>query len=272
MSMFFVVAFLLTGVFSGLVAGMLGIGGGMIIVPVVVAILDSQGIGAGNSVKIAVATSLAIIIPTAISSTRAHHKSGMLRWDIFKNMLAGILIGTAVGGLLVDMLPEGALKVIFGTGCFLVAAKMITNAKPKPSRQLPKALGLNLMGGFNGALSTMLGIGGGTITVPFLVWCNVNMRQAVATSAACGLPISLGGALTLALAGSDPSLNLPAGNWGYIFLPAWLFISISAIIFAPIGAKLSQHLPVLWLKMLIGFFLIASGSKMLWSVWHAAGV
>lgn len=254
-------AFLLTGVFSGTIAGLLGVGGGLIIVPIIVWILSAQGLAPDYAIKIAVATSLAIIIPTSISSARAHHRSGALRWDIFRRMLPGILLGTAFGGLLVDWLPEQFLRIFFAVGCWAVALKMLFGATPKPHRQLPGAAGLSLAGGIIGAISAMLGIGGGSLTVPYLHWCNVHLRNAVATSAACGLPIAISGAVTLALVGADiPAL--PEYSLGYIYLPAFVGIAASAILFAPIGAKLAHRLPVSTLKKIIALFLIVAGSKM----------
>jgi hypothetical protein len=261
MSTFLIVAFLLTGVFSGTVAGLLGVGGGMIIVPMVVWILSSQGLGDDNAIKIAVATSLAIIIPTSISSTLAHHRSGALQWDIVKRMLPGILIGTALGGLLVDSLPDMALRIIFAVGCWAIAAKMLFGGNPSPSRTLPQWPGLNTAGAIIGGVSALLGIGGGSLTVPFLHWCNVNMREAVATSAACGLPIAVSGALTLVIAGQDVS-SLPDNSIGYLYLPALICISISAVVFAPVGAKLAHTLPLPLLKKCVAVFILAAGINM----------
>lgn len=255
------IAFLVTGIFSGTIAGLLGVGGGMIIVPVIVWILGAQGIAPDYAIKIALASSLAIIIPTSMSSALAHHRSGALRWDIFKGMLPGIIVGTALGGLLVDRLPEYSLRVIFAVGCWAIAAKMLLGKNPSPSRALPGAVGLNSAGGVIGSLSALLGIGGGSLTVPFLHYCNINMRNAVATSAACGLPIALSGAITLALTGADIP-DLPPYSLGYIYLPAFVGISATAIAFAPLGAKLAHSLPLGVLKKCVALFLVAAGAKM----------
>ncbi|MGM0563100.1 MAG: sulfite exporter TauE/SafE family protein [Pseudomonadota bacterium] len=262
MSTALILAFLLTGVFSGTVAGLLGVGGGLIIVPIIVAILSHQGLGADYAIKIGVATSLAIIIPTSISSARAHHRSGALRWPLFRQMLPGIIVGTAAGGLLVDALPVLWLELFFTLGCWAVGLKMWFGAQPQPHRQLPGAVGLSAAGSVIGAISAMLGIGGGSLTVPFLHWCNVNMRQAVATSAACGLPIAVAGAITLALSGQSIE-DLPEYSLGYIYLPAWLGISLTAIIFAPVGAHLAHRLPQKVLKKCLALFLLAAGTRML---------
>ena len=265
MSLSIVLAFLATGVFSGTVAGLLGVGGGMILVPVIVWILSTEGLAEGYAIKVALASSLAIIIPTSMSSAFAHYRSGALRSDIVKHMLFGIIIGTALGGLLVDQLPEQWLRIIFAVGCWLIAAKMLFGSNPKPSRSLPNHYMMNVVGGIIGGLSALLGIGGGSLTVPFLHYCNINMRSAVATSSACGLPIAVSGAITLAISGMDIG-ELPAYSMGYIYLPAFVFISITAIAFAPVGAKLTHTLPVASLKKCVALFLVIAGAKMTASV------
>ena len=265
MSLSIILAFLATGVLSGTVAGLLGVGGGMILVPVIVWILASQGLAEGYAIKIALASSLAIIIPTSVSSALAHYRSGALRMDIVKHMLSGIILGTVLGGLLVDQLPERWLRIIFAAGCWIIAAKMLFGGNPQPSRSLPGTVVLNIVGSIIGSLSALLGIGGGSLTVPFLHYCNINMRSAVATSSACGLPIAIAGAITLALRGMYIQ-ELPPYSLGYVYLPAFVAISITAIIFAPLGAKLAHSLPVATLKKVVAIFLVIAGTKMTASV------
>jgi len=265
MNAMLIVAFLLTGMFSGTIAGLLGVGGGLIIVPIIVEILSLQGLAPDHAIKIAVATSLAVIIPTSLSSAKAHHHSGMLRWDIFKTMLPGILIGTIAGSVLVDILPEYLLRIFFAIGCWLVAIKMLLGKNPEPHRSLPGKIGINVAGSIIGGISALLGIGGGSLTVPYLHWCNINMRQAVATSSACGLPIAVSGAITLMIIGHD-IVELPDHSLGYVFLPAFIPISITAILFAPIGAKLAHTLPIDTLKKCVAFFLLIAGLKMTLSI------
>lgn len=265
MSVSIILAFLATGVLSGTIAGLLGVGGGMILVPVIVWILASQGLAEGYAIKIALASSLAIIIPTSMSSALAHYRSGALRTDIVKQMLGGIVAGTIIGSLLVDRLPEQWLRIIFAVGCWTIAAKMLFGGNPKPSRSLPNNIILNAVGGLIGSLSALLGIGGGSLTVPFLHYCNINMRSAVATSSACGLPIAVSGAITLAISGMDIK-TLPDYSLGYVYLPAFVAISTTAIIFAPVGAKLAHTLPVGTLKKVVALFLVIAGTKMTASV------
>lgn len=259
------VYFLITGLVSGTLAGLLGIGGGMIIVPVVVWVLAAHGYGDDNLIKVALGTSLAVIIPTSISSALAHYRRKTLRLDVFFNMLPGVIVGTIAGGFLVGYLPDKVLKIIFGVGCLLVAFKMFTQAAPKPTRSLPNRFYQAVVGSIIGAISTMLGIGGGTMTVPYLNWCNVPMRNAVGTSAAVGLPIAASGAVTLMLVGQAAE-NLPQNSIGFVYLPAFLAIGISAVIMAPFGAKLTQHVPVNALKMLMALIILAAGLKIIHSV------
>ncbi len=256
-----ILAFLLTGVFSGTAAGLLGVGGGMIIVPMIVWILSAQGLADEVVIKIALATSLAIIVPTSISSAWAHHRSGALRWDIVRKMALGLVVGTALGGLLVDWLPATVLQIIFALGCWAIAAKMLFGANPSPAHTLPSIAGLNCVGAGIGGLSALLGIGGGSITVPFLYRCNINMREAVATSAACGVPIAVVGALTLVLVGQTATA-LPGNSLGYLYLPAFICISISAVLFAQVGSKLAHSLPLPILKKIVAVFILSAGIHM----------
>lgn len=260
-----IIYFLIAGGCSGTLAGLLGIGGGMIIVPVIIWVLNTHGYTDDNLIKIGLATSLAIIIPTSISSACAHHRSGALRWNIVFRLLPGILIGTVAGGFLVDALPDMVLKIIFAVGCFLVAFKMVTQAVPKPSRTLPSWSGMALSGMVIGSVSAMLGIGGGTLTVPFLNWCNVAMRNAVATSSAVGLPVAIVGAMTLMLVGLDET-HLPEHSVGYVYLPALIGMGSTAVLMAPVGAKLTHHVPVKILKQMMAAIILIAGLKILYSV------
>ncbi len=254
--------FLLLGMFAGTVAGLLGVGGGLIIVPVLVLVFQQQQFSSEIIVHMAVGTSLATIVFTSISSVRAHHQHGAVLWSVFARLTPGIIVGALLGSVIADWMPTLALQRFFGIFELVVATQMILAYKPNPHRALPGVPGMLGMGGIIGAISSIVGIGGGTMTVPFLVWCNVAMRKAVATSAACGLPIAVAGALGFVLTGYN-ELRLPGYTTGYIYWPAFAGIVIASVIFAPLGAQLAHRLPSRQLKQIFALLLYALGIRML---------
>jgi hypothetical protein len=252
----------LVGGFAGFVAGLLGVGGGLVIVPALVFAFRAQGFVDAVLVHLAIGTSLATIIVTSISSMRAHHRHGAVQWDVFRRLTPGIVVGALLGAAIADLLPSHALRVIFGVFELAVAAQMGFAVSTKPHRRLPKATGMHAAGGIIGTISSVVGIGGGTLTVPFLVWCNVNMRQAVATSSACGLPIAIAGAIGFAATGWN-EIRLPAWSSGYIYWPALASIALTSLLFAPLGARLAHTLPVAVLRRVFAVFLAVLGVRML---------
>jgi uncharacterized membrane protein YfcA len=254
--------YLLLGSIAGLVAGLLGVGGGLIIVPALVFLLNLQGIESMHVVHLAVGTSLATIVITSVSSTWAHHRHGAVQWSVFARLAPGIVIGALLGAVIADLMSATLLRRVFGVFELLVAVQMLTGARPDAHRRVPGTAGMLVAGGGIGAVSSVVGIGGGTMTVPFLVWCNVAMRQAVATSAACGLPIAIAGACGYILTGWNES-GLPEWSSGYIYWPAFAGIVSMSIIFAPLGAVLAHRLPVASLKRVFALLLLVIGVKML---------
>ena len=239
---------LLLGTFTGFLAGLLGIGGGMLMVPFMTLILSRQGVPAVLSVKMAIATSMATIIFTSISSVRAHHKRGAVRWDIVKRLAPGIVVGSLVSSLGVFALLKGSwLAIFFGLFVGFSATQMFLDKKPKPSRQMPGTGGQFAAGGVIGFLSGLVGAGGGFVSVPFMTWCNVAIHNAVATSAALGFPIAVANVVGYIGAGQGVT-GLPAGSFGYIWLPALGVIAACSVFTAPLGAKAAHALPVGKLK------------------------
>lgn len=257
-----VIIYLLLGAFAGLVAGLLGVGGGLIIVPVLVFIFTGQGVAEHLIVHLAVGTSLATIVFTSISSVRAHHQHGAVLWPVFWQLTPGIVIGAWLGALFADVLASDQLRRFFGVFELLVAIQMTFNVKPRPHRQLPGRAGMVGAGSVIGAISAIVGIGGGTMTVPFLVWCNVAMRKAVATSSACGLPIAVAGATGFIVTGWN-AVELPAYSSGYVYWPAFAGIVIASILSAPLGARLAHRLPAAQLKRIFAVLLYILGLRML---------
>ncbi|MBL1142575.1 MAG: sulfite exporter TauE/SafE family protein [Proteobacteria bacterium] len=257
-----IVIYALTGVFAGVMGGMLGLGGGIIIVPVLHFLFMRQGFPPEILMHLAVTTSLATIIVTSLASTYTHHKKEAVIWPVVNRFAPGILVGAGFGALLADSLSSNVLRIVFGVFETLVAIQIWFEFKPKASRTLPDTVGMVSTGTGIGLFSTLLGIGGGTLTVPFLLWCNVNIRNAVAVSSACGFPIAVAGTTSLIIAGWDNSL-VPVHSLSYLYWPAGLIIVAMTVFFAPMGARLAHYLPVLTLKRIFSILLLIIGIRML---------
>ena len=252
------------GVGTGFLAGLLGIGGGMLMVPFITIILADRGVLADLAVKMAIATSMATIIFTSLSSVRAHHQRGAVRWDIVKRLAPGIVIGSIIGSLGVFALLKGSyLAIFFGLFVSFSATQMFLDKKPKPTRQVPGTGGQLAAGGFIGFLSGLVGAGGGFISVPFMTWCNVPIHNAVATSAALGFPIALANVLGYVISGQTVQ-NLPEGSFGYIWLPALAVIAVCSFLTAPLGAKAAHSIPVGKLKRVFASILYLLAAYMLY--------
>ncbi|MEE9552355.1 MAG: sulfite exporter TauE/SafE family protein [Gammaproteobacteria bacterium] len=260
--LFILFAYLLLGSVAGIIGGLLGLGGGIIIVPALLYVFIRQGLSADILMHMAVATSLATIIFTSISSTYAHHRHGAVLWRQVRLLMPGIILGGCLGAFIAGHLPSDTLRTVFGIFELLVAIQIGLSIKPSAQRELPGGGGMIIAGGGIGSLSTILGIGGGTITVPFLLWCNINIRNAVATSAACGLPIAIAGTIAMIIAGWDHPL-LPEGTIGYVYWPAAITILFASVLFAPLGARLAHSIPIDKLKSVFAVVLACVGIRML---------
>lgn len=254
--------YLILGGFAGVLAGLFGVGGGIIIVPVLVLSFTAQGFSPEVLTHLAVGTSLATIIFTSINSILAHHRKGAVRWPIVVWMTLGILAGTAVGTLTAAAIQGPMLLKIIGVFAIVMAIQMGLNLKPKASGDVPGKPGLTIAGIVIGWASAIFGIGGGSLTVPFLSWRSVPMQQAVATSAACGLPIAVVGALSFMLVGWNEA-QLPQWSLGFVYLPAMAGIAITSMFFARIGANLAHRLSPLVLKRLFALLLLGVGINFL---------
>jgi len=236
------------GVIAGFIAGLLGVGGGLIIVPALILIFQSNYFNPNIIVHLAIGTSLATIIFTYLSSIYTHnvtHKA--VRWDIVKKLTPGIIVGAFFGAIIAESISAKILQQFFGIFELFVAVQMALNIKPHSSRSLPGNTGILTAGTGIGTISSIVGIGGGTLTVPFLVWCNVKMQQAVATSSDCGLPIAGEGCVGFVITGWNES-NLPENSLGYVYWPAFITIVISSMLLAPLGAWLAHRLAAAKLK------------------------
>lgn len=256
--------YLLLGCFSGFVAGLFGIGGGMVIVPVLVYSFTAQGLSPAILTHLAVGTSLATIIVTSMSAVYAHHQRGAVLWPVVRGLAPGLLLGAFVGAHIAHLIPARLLQILIGCFAFLSAAQMYTGWKGRLSNlPLPQKGGLVIAGSGIGSASAIFGIGGGTFTVPYLTLHGINMANAVASASACGLPIALAGALGFMTAGLQEA-GLPAGAWGFVYLPAFIGISLTSLVSARLGARLAHHLPAATLRKLFACLLVAVGTSFIW--------
>ena len=253
-----IVIYPLVGLAAGLSAGLFGVGGGLIIVPALVLCFTALGVADGVIMPLAIGTSLSTIVVTSLSSVRAHHKMGNVDWACWKALSPGIVLGVIFGVQAVAVLPAPLLKLSFGLFALFIAGQMMLAYQPSGGRALPGLTGLSVVGLIIGFFSALFGIGGGSMSVPYLSWCNVRMQVAVATSAACGLPIAIVGALTNVLVGYDDP-QLPALSSGFIYWPAFAGIAVCSIPAAIAGARLAQHLPAEQLKRYFAVFLACVG-------------
>ncbi len=253
--------YLLVGAFTGVLAGLFGVGGGTIIVPALIVTLRVQQVSEGVLTHTAIGTSLAIITITAVASTRAHHQRGAVDWSVFRVITPGICVGVWFGAAFASELSGWVLQKGFGIFLILVALQMWFGWQPHRDGDqvvLPGTPGMFGAGGIIGLLSALFGIGGGSLSVPFLSWCNLKMQQAVATAAAIGMPIALVGALSYAWQGWGHA-DLPAGSTGFIYWPAFIGIAAASTLSARFGARLAHTLDAQTLKKIFAFFMVVVG-------------
>ncbi len=245
-------------------AGLLGVGGGMLMVPFLTVMLSNRGVTPDLAIKMAIATAMACIIFTSLSSVWAHHRRGAVRWDIVKRLAPGIVLGSLLGSLGIFALLKGSyLAVFFGLFVGFCATQLFIDKKPAPSQAMPGATGQFAVGGLIGLLSGLVGAGGGFISVPFMSSRNVAIHQAVATSAALGFPIALANVAGY-IVGGQSAQGLPPTSFGYIWLPALGVMALCSVFTAPLGAMAGHKLPVKKLKRIFGSMLYLLAAYMLY--------
>lgn len=249
----------LFGLVAGLLAGLLGVGGGLVLVAGLVWLLPSQGVPAEAAIHAALATSLATIVLTGLSSARAHDQRGGVLWPTVAWLAPGLLLGAGLGSVLAARISGDGLRIGVSGYCLLAAAQLWLDwPKSRPPRpDAPQGIGYSLAGCGIGAVSAFVGIGGGSMTVPLLVWRGVAPVRAVGTSSACGVAIALASAVGYASA--KPTVAMPAGSIGYVFLPAAIGIALAALLAAPWGAALAHRVSGPALKLLFAGFLLLVG-------------
>lgn len=257
------ILFAVTGAIAGTAAGLLGIGGGMIVVPCLAFAFTYMGMDSSSIMHMASATSLAAMLFTASMSTYSHNKREAVIWPVFRQLLPGVILGTIAGILLASVLSTSVLKIIFGIFLLLIAVRMFVAYVPKATRSLPGPLGKFGVAIIIGAKSGLLGVGGGALTVPFLTHCNISIRKAAGTSAACGLPIALAGTISAMVTGwhADPGAVYTIG---YVFWPAAIIIALFSMGFIFVGARLSHILPVATIKRIFAVVLLLAAINLLY--------
>ena len=257
------VVYALTGAFAGLIAGVLGIGGGMIVVPALLYIFNqTHAIPASMSMHVAAGSSLAIMIFTAQSSARAHHRQGEILWNIYSLLWPGIIVGTITGAIVADILPTHWLKILFGIFLIVIAINMLTNIHVTHPHRFPGNLINRLISFIIGFKSGLLGIGGGALIIPYLSYCGVETQKIPAISALCTLTVAMIGTIVFMITGSN-EVGLPSYCTGYIYWPAVIWVAIPSVLFAPIGAHLTYTLPVKQLRYGFTAVLLIAGIDLL---------
>lgn len=256
-------AYLTLGAVAGFLGGMFGIGGGTVLVPVLLMLFAAQSFPAEASMHLALGSSMAIILFTALASMRKHHQHGAVNWRVVSGITPGILLGAALGTSFAASVSPRFLTVFFALFVYFAAIQILLDMRPHASRQLPGRIGLSLFGTFTGWLSTLVSIGGGTVVIPFLIWCNMPLRHAIGTSAAIGFPVAVGGTLGYIATGGNAA-SLPAPHLGYVYLPAVLGCALASVITAPLGAKAAHRTNVAVLRKLFAVLLIGLATKLLW--------
>lgn len=267
----FILYYIAAGAFAGLLAGLFGIGGGMIIVPALIYIFKAQGIPETALTHVGIGTSLSTIIVTSISSLRTHNNKGAVNWNVWKRMAPGLVIGSLIGAGIASIIHGDSLQAIIGAGAFLVGLKMLfmknKSLEENDYGKLLSPIGQTGLGGFIGIISAIFGIGGGTLTVPILSYYGLKIQNAVGTSAACGLPIAAAGAFGFFIFGQfiDPTIKeaLPSGILGFVHIYAFISVSLASFLTAQIGAKLAHKLPAKTLKKSFAVLLLIVGIKLI---------
>ena len=263
MSLALVPIFLLLGAFVGFMAGLLGIGGGFTMVPVLVEVFQHARIGTEHLLPLAIGTSAASIIFSALASARAHNKRGAVLWPVVISMAPGLIVGSLIGPQIASALPMRVMAAIFGSFAWLTGARMLWAKPPKPTRELPARTAMVAVGVLIGIASGMVGVGGAFLVVPFMTRCNIKVHMAVGTSAAIGGPIAVASAVGYMFAGWHAT-GLPPYSLGYIYLPALAGIVVMSMLLAPLGARVAHAWPVARLRKVFAIMLWVLGAWMWW--------
>ncbi len=255
-------AYLALGALVGLFSGMFGIGGGTILVPVLLMLFKMQDFPTPYIMHLALGTSMATILFTSLASMRKHHQHGAVNWVVVRTMTPGILFGTALGALCAASVSPRGLGIFFTFFVYFAAIQILFELRPQASRQLPGITGMTLTGTFTGWISSLVSIGGGTVVVPFLIWCNVPLRNAIGTSAAIGFPVAVGGTIGYIATGLGFHM-LPSPNLGFVYLPSLLWVTLASVITAPLGAKAAHRMKIGLLRKFFAVLMLVLATHLL---------
>jgi uncharacterized membrane protein YfcA len=259
-------AYLGIGAAVGFAAGLLGIGGGVVMVPLLVLVFTAHGISAELVLHLALGTALAAMIFTSVSSMHAHSAHGGVDWKIARAMAPGMLVGSFAAALVAGMIPTRPLAMAFTAFVFYAATSILLDLKPATTRELPGAAGIFGAGAAIGTVSSLLGAGGAFMTIPFLAWCGVSLRRAIGTAAANGLPIAVAGTAGYLIQGwSAP--GRPQWSLGYVYLPALALVVLTSMTAAPLGVRLAHRWPVKRLRVIFALLLYFFAGRMLAGLW-----
>lgn len=259
-------AYLAIGLIAGFLAGLLGIGGGALIVPMLVFVFTAQQFPPEHLLHVALGTSMATIIFTSLSSMRAHHAHGAVDWRIARALAPGMLAGSFGAALLAGLIPTRPLAMMFTALVIFVGTQLLLDLKPKSTRELPGTAGIFVAGAVIGGISSLAAAGGAFLAIPLLAWCNLPLRRAIGTASATGLPIALAGSAGYVVQGWNAS-GLPHASLGYVYLPALGLVVVTSMLAAPFGARLAHRLPVKRLRMVFAFVFYALALRMLAGLW-----
>ncbi len=264
--MTWIAAYLATGLFIGFFAGLLGIGGGMMMVPALAALFGAQGLAPEHIMHLALGTSMASVFFTGASSVREHHRLGSVDWNIFWRLGPAMAAGGFLPSLASGWLPQRALALAFAVVVYGASLQIYAGRKPGAGRRLPGTLGLSLAGLIIGLIAGLVSAGGAFLSMPFMLWCGVPIRRAIGTGAALGLPVAVVGSVGYVISGWGVSA-LPEGSWGFVLLPALVPVVIASMLVAPYGARLAHRLPVDMLRRIFAFLLFALATHMWVKFW-----
>ena len=258
--------YLAIGSAVGFLAGLLGVGGGMIMVPVLVFVFTAKSFSSEHLMHLSLATAMATIPFTSASSVRAHHVRDGVDWSIVVGMLPGLAVGALLGALVAGAVPSRPLAIFFAVFISYAALNMFRKVQPKATRQLPGRLGLGVVGGVISFLASFVAAGAAFMTIPFMTWCNVPMKRAIGTAAALGFPLALASTIGYIYAGWRAS-GLPSGTLGFVYLPALIPVVVASMLTAPLGARFTHRLPVRRLRVVFGLLLLGLALRMLSALW-----
>jgi uncharacterized membrane protein YfcA len=259
-------AYLAIGLLVGFAAGLLGIGGGIVLVPLLALVFAAQGLPAEHLLHLALGTSMATIVFTSLSSMRAHHAHGAVDWPTARTLAPGMLTGAFGAALAAGFIPTRPLAVMFTVLVFYAATQFFFDLRPKTTRSLPNAPGIFAVGAVIGAASSLLAGGGAFLTIPFLAWCGLSLRRAIGTAAATGFPIALAGTAGYIVQGWGVD-GLPAASVGYVLLPAFALVVATSMLAAPLGATLAHRWPIRRLRIAFALLLYVLAVRMLIGLW-----